>query len=84
MLADHVMRTSEQSLREQSARFFAMAEAARDEGNPDLANLLTEAAQRAIKANAPKPATMVGAQLWVPLLSVLLVSLALWVGIVFS
>ena len=76
------MRTSEQSLQEQAARFFAMAEAARDRGNPDLAGLLTEAAQRAIKANAPKPATTVG--MWVPLLCVLLVSLALWAGIVFS
>ena len=78
------MRTSEQSLREQAARFFAMAEAARDEGNPDLADLLTEAAQRAVKSNAPKSATTVGTQLWVPLLCVLLVSLALWAGIIFS
>jgi len=77
------MRTSEQSLREQAARFFAMAKAARDEGNPELAGLLTEAARRAMKANAPKRGRTLGMQLWVPLLCVLL-SVALWVGIVFS
>ena len=77
------MRTSEQSLREQASRFFAMAEAARDEGKPDLAYLLTEAAQRAKKANAPKRTT-VGALMWVPLLCVLLVSVALWAGIVIA
>ena len=78
------MRTSEQSLQEQAARFFAMAETARDKGNPDLAGLLTEAAQRAMKMNAPKRARTAGMQLWVPLLCVLLVSVALWASIVFS
>jgi hypothetical protein len=41
------MRTSADSIREQAARFFAMAEMARAEGNLGLAELLTEAGRRA-------------------------------------
>jgi hypothetical protein len=51
------MRTSADSLREQAARFFAMAEEAREEGKSDLANLLTEAARRAaaVEGTLPQP-----------------------------
>lgn len=41
------MRTSADSLREQAARFSAMAEMARADGKTALADLLTEAARRA-------------------------------------
>ena len=47
------MRTSAESVREQAARFFAMAAQARDEGNVGLADLLTEAARRAAAAVEP-------------------------------
>jgi hypothetical protein len=49
------MRTSAESLREQAARFFVMAQEARDEGKSGLADLLTEAARRAIGAEATAP-----------------------------
>jgi hypothetical protein len=49
------MRTSEDSRREQAARFIAMAQEARDEGKPGLADLLSEAACRSIAAEALPP-----------------------------
>jgi hypothetical protein len=52
------MRTSEESLREQSARFSAMAEMARADGNVGLADLLTEAARRTAVFETAPPATV--------------------------
>lgn len=52
------MRTSEDSLREQAARFFAMAEVARAEGNLGLAELLIEAGRRATVGEASSPPTV--------------------------
>ena len=52
------MRTSEDSRREQSSRFFAMSKLAREEGKPELADLLFEVALRsAVVVESSSPPT---------------------------
>lgn len=51
------MRTSEDSRREQSSRFFTMSKIAREEGKPELADLLFEVALRSVVVETPSPPT---------------------------